>query len=110
MLIVRSLTFQEDGAVAIEYIEPAADLKSNGLQLNHVCFVPVAPDYDDGIERLMEAALDLLRDALDDADRLGPPDVDRKGRVVPDEEDEVDICPPCRHDRHDGCMGCECKH
>lgn len=34
--IVRSVTIQPDGSLAVEYITPMRDLKSNGVELNHV--------------------------------------------------------------------------
>lgn len=103
-MIIRSITFQEDGSVALEYVEPADDIKSNGVVLNHVCFVPATPQYDSEIEVLVAASLALLEEALDDANRLGPPD---PGSVPAEEDDELDICPPCRHMRCENCMGCD---
>lgn len=104
MIVIRSVTFQEDGSVAIEYVRPQDDVKSNGVVFNHVCFVPATAEYDSEIEVLVAASLALLEEAEEDATRLGPPDF---GSEPVEEDDELDICPPCRHGRCEGCMGCD---
>lgn len=87
--VIRSLTFQEDGAVAIEYMDERTDLLENGLQLNHVCFIPSGSDYDDELERLMDVSLEVLRDALDDFTRVAPIDL-TKQPASPDDDDNDD--------------------
>lgn len=109
MKVVRSITFQPDGSAAIEWIDPEADFKSNGVELNHVVYIPSDADYDEGLDLLIQATLALLADVLDDVPRLGPPEGLRQQRETED-DDEKDICPPCRHGNCQACMGCECEH
>jgi hypothetical protein len=109
--IIRSLTFQPDGSVAVEYVEPSHDLKSNGVQLQHVCFVPIGSDYNDEIGVVEEACRLLLDDVLEDMPNLGPPSPLRGAVAEPDDEDEEldDRCPACRKDNHKDCIGCSCE-
>ena len=80
---IRSITFQSDGSIAIEYIG-LTDFKANGLQLQHVALVPAGEDYDDEIEAVHEAALELVRDVVDDLGRVAP------FNFNPPEEDDGD--------------------
>jgi hypothetical protein len=66
--VIRGLSFQEDGGVAMEYTYPARDMKASGLVVNHTIYIPV-DDYEDEIDAISEAAVFLLRDALDDFSR-----------------------------------------
>lgn len=82
--LVRTITIDDTG-VSLEYVAPAADIKANGVQLNHVVFIPREDDYDDEIGGLEDAALYLLRDVLEDLPNL--PSAARKKR---DEEEDED--------------------
>lgn len=72
--IIRGISIQPDG-VMIEYLDVATDIRTNGLTLNHTCFIPFGDDYDDELEEVVEAAQRALSDALDDFDNLEPHDV-----------------------------------
>jgi hypothetical protein len=80
--LIRSVSFAMDGTAVVEYIDPATDLKENGVALNKALFVPDSTDYADGIEAVHEAAEILVDDVLEDMDTLGPP------TSLPKESDE----------------------
>ncbi len=69
----------EAEAVSISYVTLPADIRETGLAAQHTLLIPVDGDYEDEIEALRIAALDLLEDALEDFDRVPayePPDDD----------------------------------
>ena len=77
--VLRTISMAPDG-ITLEYIEPKADVRRNGLALNHVIYIPSGQDYDDGIENVNEAALELLGDALEDMHILQPLDPEDEAR------------------------------
>ena len=78
------LSLQMDGeGVSITYMTLPADVRETGLVAQHSLQIPVGGDYEDEIETLRTAALDLLDDALDDFDKV-------PAFVPPDEDDEGD--------------------
>lgn len=81
-LIIRTITMDETG-VSIEYVQPAQDIKANGVQMNHVLFIPRNDDYDDEILDLEEKALYLVRDVLEDV-----PDLPGIKNRTPDEDED----------------------
>ena len=81
--IIRSLTFQLDGSVAIEYVRQR-DFKQNGLQIHHVVLIPGDSDYDDEITAVREAAEAALVDALEDLETAEPFDFSK------DDDDDTD--------------------
>lgn len=72
---IRSMTFQVDGSVAIEYIGKT-DFKSNGLQVQHVLLIPADSDYDGELDELRDVAHRVLRDAIEDLNTVEPFDFD----------------------------------
>jgi hypothetical protein len=91
--LVRSVQFGGGGLV-VEYLEPSTDLKSNGVSLTKLLYVPDEPDYADGIEGVLEAAEELLVDVLVDVRDLGPPtQVSYPGDRDDDEDDESERNP-----------------
>jgi hypothetical protein len=68
---IRSLGFGDDG-MSIEYVDTAADIKANGLLMNHALLVPDTNDYHDAMEALRLAAGDFLDDVLNDWDAAEP--------------------------------------
>lgn len=85
--IIRAITIQPEG-VALEYMGADTDLRPNGLQLQHVLFVPSGESYDDEIDTLLDAAHHLLADALQDMDLMEP--VELTKLEVPVDDDEED--------------------
>jgi hypothetical protein len=83
--LIRSLTFQPDGSVAVEYVTPATDVKANGLEINHVLLIPRDSDYDDELDAVMEAVNAMLEDAIEDLDTAAPFDFSSD-----DDEDDED--------------------
>lgn len=83
---IRSMTFQLDGSVAIEYIG-ARDFKANGLQVQHVVLIPSDSDYDDELEELREVSNRVLKDAIEDLDTAEPFDFTI---ALPDPEEDND--------------------
>lgn len=82
---VRSLTFQTDGSIAIEYVGKT-DFKANGLSQQHVLLIPSGSDYEDELGAVTEAVLELLADALDDLGRV--PNFDFTIGTEPDNDDD----------------------
>lgn len=70
--LLRSVNFNPDDSITIEFVTPDEDFKANGLALNHAIYIPSGEDYDDEIDAVRETVLELLADALDDVPRLGP--------------------------------------
>lgn len=69
--VVRSVQFV-DGAVTVEYVTPADDIKANGITVNHALMIPVGDDYDDEIDAVLDAVYALLEDVLEDLPVLEP--------------------------------------
>lgn len=85
--LIRSISFDIDGGVAVDYMDVMGDLRANGLVINHVLYVPAEDQYDDEIDALQSAAQELLADALDDLGRL-PPLVPEPPSDDDDDEDD----------------------
>lgn len=88
--IIRSMTFQPDGSVAVEYVTPATDLRQNGLEQNSVLLIPYGSDYDDEIDALMDLCVDTLEDALEDFESMEPWDLNEITEIdgVDDDDDD----------------------
>ena len=88
-MIIRGLSFDPDGGVAMEYVNPANDIKASGVMQNHTIFIPGGDrsEYLDEITALQDAAMYLLRDVLDDLPHL-PVATERPAED--DDEDEDD--------------------
>lgn len=71
--IIRSIALTPE-SLLVEYVEVKADLRENGLALNHVLHIPRDEEYVEGIELLEAAAGAVLQDALDDFHLLPPAD------------------------------------
>lgn len=82
-LVIRTITI-DDAGVSLEYVAPANDIKANGVQVNHVLFVPRNDDYDDEISDLEDRAQYLVRDVLEDLPALASV----TAMLRPKEEDE----------------------
>ena len=61
-LTIRTMTSYIDG-VAMEYTTPG-DIKSNGLSITHVIFIP-EDGFSSEIQEFLTAANELLENALD---------------------------------------------
>jgi hypothetical protein len=65
-LVIRAMSIDAD-SISIEYMELPTDVRHNGLVMQqHTVVIAKHPEYQDEFEALEEAALDLLRDALED--------------------------------------------
>ena len=84
--LIRSITIHPDG-VALEFMDADTDMRRNGMQLQHVLFVPEGDDYDDEIQALVDAAHALLIDALED---YGNMPALKLADMVPDETEDED--------------------
>lgn len=62
--IVKALTFLPEGAVAVEYIEPAVDIRQNGMIVNHGILVVEDEHTADGIDLLLRTAQTFLKNSL----------------------------------------------
>lgn len=85
--IISELSFDSDG-VAIQFVTPSEDVKKNGLLVNHSILIPLGDDYDTEIQALVDAAMALLDDALEDFEVLGPPE--EREREDEDHDDDDD--------------------
>lgn len=81
---ISNVQLAPDG-VAITYLR-VKDLKENGLVFQRMVTIPVRADYDDEIERLVEAIETLIADAEDDEHLVDPIRLDEDE----DEGDEPD--------------------
>lgn len=63
--IIRSVTFQKNGDVGIEFVD-TNNCKKNGLQIDQVLFIPYGKDYDDEIDAILDAVREAIEDALED--------------------------------------------
>lgn len=81
---ISGVQLAPDG-VSITYMR-MADLKENGLLFQRMVTVPVRADYDDEIERVVEAIETLIADVEDDEKILEPM---RLGEDDDDGEDET---------------------
>lgn len=63
-----AVEFSPEG-VRMSYVR-RQDVRENGLVWQHQVAVPFGSDYDDEIEAAHEAVMALLKDALDDEDRV----------------------------------------
>lgn len=85
--VIRGLSFEEDGGIAMEYAFPGNDMKASGLTVNHTIYIPGVRDYEDEIDAVTKAAVYLLKDALDDFSRA---DSIEDHLPTPDDDDEDD--------------------
>lgn len=88
--VVRSLTLQPDGSIALEYTDIFSDLRANGLVQNHVLYVPADTDYDEELDAVHDAIQALLRDALEDLTLMEPVDPRPQASQLPLDDDEED--------------------
>lgn len=84
-ILVRSVAFQPDDSVVLEYCIPDQDARENGVVLNHVMSVPYGKDYDGEVDAVRDAVLELIDDVLEDLPHLAP-----LGVAQPDDEDDDD--------------------
>jgi hypothetical protein len=72
-----------DGAIKMTYTNFPMDLRGP-LSAERSLLIPWGVDYDDELTRLIEAANDLLADALEDFDSYAPVDLSPR-----DDDDEL---------------------
>ena len=77
-LAVASVQFLDDGSVLVAYMDTATDVRNRGL-LIETHQLQVKPgkggrDYGDEIEDVREAAVRLLKDAMEDFANTDPPE------------------------------------
>jgi hypothetical protein len=90
--VVRTIEFSPDGGLTVEYVDPEQDVKSNGLMVNHVLWIPYEP-YEDEIEKLVDTLRELVAEATRDLAMLGPPlthPSEERSLGAPDDDDEED--------------------
>jgi hypothetical protein len=71
-LAVRTLSFDPDGSLTVEYLRPAIDARANGVVLNHTMYIPVGDQYDEEIDAVRVAVEALLDDVLEDLPHMEP--------------------------------------
>lgn len=75
-IAIQNVSFDPDGDLHISYFFPQTDTKTAGLAHLHTLLIPVGFDYDDEINAVIDAISYLVRDVLDDWDKLeSPPEV-----------------------------------
>lgn len=97
-VLLRTVTFQPDDSVVLEYCIPTQDARENGVILNHTMAIPYGKDYDDEINAVHDAVLALIDDVLEDLPHLEPLNLSRgddnddedddDGQEVDDDDDE----------------------
>lgn len=74
-IIIQNISFDPDGDVQLSYVIPDRDTKEVGLAHLHTLLIPTGFDYDEEIQAIQDAADYLVRDVLQDWDKLaGPPE------------------------------------
>lgn len=86
-VMLRTVSFEDTGAVVLEYCIPAQDARENGVVLNHILQVPYGQDYDEEIDAVHDALLALVSDVLEDLPHLEPL---RPRAPEPDDDDDDD--------------------
>lgn len=81
--VIRNLTLNRDGSMVVEYADDVDDVRSNGLVVNHIAYLP-AEEYEDEIDRVVDAAFALVESIKADQMRLGPPESPER----PDDEED----------------------
>lgn len=91
-VLLRSVGFQEDGSVVLEYCIPSQDARENGVILNHVMAVPYGGDYSDEIDAVTNAVIALIDDVLEDLPNLEPMRLSRQqdDNTADDDDSEDD--------------------
>lgn len=71
-LVIRGVVIDTD-SISIEYMAIPDDVRHNGrVMQQHTLVVARHPEYQDEIDALEDAALELLRDALEDYQNTEP--------------------------------------
>lgn len=65
MLRIAGVALLEEG-LEITYCRIPRDLKKNGLAWSHTVLIPRESDYDEGIEEIERALVELLEDVIED--------------------------------------------
>lgn len=86
-VLLRTITFQPDDSIVLEYCIPDQDARENGVILNHTMAIPYGKDYDSEIDAVHDAVLALIDDVLEDLPHLEPL---RPSHIDDDEDDEND--------------------
>ena len=89
-VLVRSVVFNPDNSVVLEYCIPAQDARANGVVLNHVLSIPYGDDYDNEIDDVLDVVLHLISDVLEDLPHLEPIRPHEPASSADDEDDEDD--------------------
>jgi hypothetical protein len=69
-ILIRNLAVEPDGALQIDWYDPATDVKANGAIQIHTLVVPAGQDYDQEISDVMDTIKYCVLDVLDDWDKL----------------------------------------
>lgn len=64
--VIRNVGFNPDGSVVIDYLDLSADLKKNHLAVSHAIQIPNMPEYEQGLEELLDKVRETLVDAIED--------------------------------------------
>lgn len=89
-VVLRGLTFQPDGSVALEFCIPNLDAYRNGVVFNHMLLVPFGADYDDEIMVVKEAVIALIDDVMEDVPNLETALPEQDDDDEDDDEDDDD--------------------
>lgn len=89
-VLLRTITFQPDESVVLEYCIPSQDARENGVILNHTMAIPYGKDYDDEINAVHDAVFALIDDVLEDLPYLEPLNLAAAGDEDDGEEEEGD--------------------
>jgi hypothetical protein len=90
-ILLRTITFQPDDSVVLEYCIPAQDARENGVILNHTMAIPYGKDYDSEIDAVHDAVIALIDDVLEDLpdlEPLNPSDIDDEDDEDQDDDDD----------------------
>lgn len=74
--MIRGLSFEADGSMAVEYCRPKEDGKLSGVTVNHTLFIDAGGQYDEEMSDLFDAVTALLDDVLEDVKTAEPRPID----------------------------------
>lgn len=82
--LIHNIEFRGEGEATVAFSSSDGDVKVNGLIRVVTLQIPAGDEYDQGIEAVHEAAVELVKDVLDDFGRLENADLSAlTGEPVP---------------------------
>lgn len=88
--VIRAVSFEDDGGVVVDYLVPAKDAYRTGVVVNHTIRIPPSRQWDEEIFELVQAALFLLADVLEDLPGMEPIPAQLDDEDDDDDEDDED--------------------